>query len=138
MNERPRIAIHDTGVLGLQSLALIILLSLPAPAGNPGYEKICPGRVPNCAGKMCCDDYCPKREPCVGVSLCFRCDDYCAKKVPCVRAPLCFGCDDYCKKCPPKVCNTPRCQFLKCGSTQCSNATCDELPCDALASTLPE
>jgi len=137
MNENLRFAIQRSGASGLLALGYVILLSLPASAGNPFHHLLgCP--APDCIGKWCPDDYCPKRQPCVGVSLCFGCDDYCSKKAPCVRAPLCFGCDDYCKKCPPTVCNAPRCQSLKCGATKCNIATCDELPCDALSSTPSE
>ena len=134
MNEKPRFAIHRAGALNLQALACLVLLSLPASAGDPLHNLLgCP--VPDCIGKWCPDDYCPKKEPCVGVSLCFGCDDYCGKKAPCVCAPLRFCCDDYCEKCPPKVCSGPLCQFLKCGSScrprECEN--CQKLPCDAYA-----
>ena len=135
MNESRRTAIHRTLILSLLALAYLSLLPLPASAADP-LHKLLGCSVPDCIGRWCPDDYCPKRQPCVGVSLCFGCDDYCAKKEPCVCTPLCFGCDDYCKKCLPKVCTTPRCQSLRCGATQCDRAASDEWPCDALAGTL--
>lgn len=75
--------------------------------------------VPDCIRKYCCDDYCPKKEPCVCAPLCFRCDDYCPKRLPCVCAPLSYRCDDYCPKCLPKVCCAPNCQHLQCGPPRC-------------------
>ena len=132
MNENPRFAIHRVGVRSLQALACLALLSLPASAGGP-LDNLLGCGVPDCIGKWCPDDYCPKKEPCVGVSLCFGCDDYCPKNAPCVSARLCFGCDNYCEKCPPKVCSGPLCQYLKCGPSghSCGCAKCDQLPGDA-------
>ena len=89
-------------------------------AGEPWHELLGPC-VPDCIGKWCRDDYCPKKEPCVCVPLRFQCDDYCAKKQPCVCPKLCFTCDNYCKKCLPKVCSPPRCDVLKCGPSCCAS-----------------
>jgi hypothetical protein len=116
MNENSRSAIHRAGTFSVQAIACLVLLSRPASAGDPRhYLPWCP--APDCIGKWCPDDYCPKKEPCVGVSLRFGCDDYCGKKAPCVCAPLRFCCDDYCKKCPPKVCSGPLGRYLRCGSS---------------------
>jgi hypothetical protein len=136
MNEKPQFAILRAGIRSLQALACLVLLSLPAAAGSP-WDNLLGCGVPDCIGMWCRDDYCPKKEPCVRVPLCFGCDDYCSKKEPCVSAPLCFGCDDYRKKCPPKVCSGPLCQFLRCGcgspGQPCGCAEFDKLPCDAYA-----
>ena len=126
MDENARFAIARA--VTLQVIAYIMLLSLPASARDPHRNLLgCP--VPDCIGKWCRDDYCPKREPCVDVSLCFGRDDYCIKKAPFVCAPLSLRCDDYCKKCPPKVCRAPLSQYLKCGSSCRSNgcANCQPL-----------
>jgi hypothetical protein len=134
MNETPRSAISRAGVRSFPAVALVVLLSLPVSAGGPWDNLFrCPCPVPDCIGKWCPDDYCPKKEPCVCVPLRFGCDNYCGKKEPCVCVPLCFGCDDYCGKCPPKVCSGPLYRSLKCGpSGQCCGcAKCDESPCDA-------
>jgi hypothetical protein len=132
MDENARFAIARA--VTLQVIAYIMLLSLPASARDPHRNLLgCP--VPDCIGKWCRDDYCPKQEPCVDVSLCFGCDDYRGKKAPCVCAPLRVRCDDYCKKCPPKVCRGPLGQYLRCG-TSCQPRGCDNcqpLPCDACA-----
>ena len=110
-------------------LASLLCLLTTASAGDFGHKLLgCP--VPDCIGKWCCDDYCPKNAPGACVPLCFRCDDYCPKKVPCVCAPLRFGCDDYCKKRLPKVCSTPRCQSsLRCGPparcSDCGGSNCN-------------
>jgi hypothetical protein len=129
MDENARFAIARA--VTLQVIAYIMLLSLPASARDPHRNLLgCP--VPDCIGKWCRDDYCPKQEPCVDVSLCFGCDDYRGKKAPCVCAPLSVRCDDYCKKCPPKVCRGPLGQYLRCG-TSCQPRGCDNcqpLPCD--------
>ena len=131
MDEKARLAIPRVGAVSLQAVACIIMLSLPASAGDPLHRLLgCP--VPDCIGKWCRDDYCPKQDPCVDVSLCFGCDDYCGKKAPSVCVPLSLRCDDYCKKCPPKVCRAPLGQYSRCGSScqphDCDN--CQQLPCD--------
>ena len=106
-----------------------------ASAGNPSLGLFgCPiPAVPDCIGKWCADDYCPKNEPCVCVPLRFQCDDYCRKNAPCVCVPLCFGCDDYRKKCLPKVCSAPRCEDLRCGpGCGCDGTDCGGTDCDGM------
>jgi hypothetical protein len=131
MNDNSRVAVLRAGATYLQAIGCLVLLALPASAGDPLHDLLgCP--VPGCIGKWCRADYCPKKEPCVCVPLRFGCDDYCGKTAPCVCAPLRFGCDDYRKKCLPKVCCVPHCQYLSCGPTgACGCADCDRLPCDA-------
>jgi hypothetical protein len=58
---------------------------------------------PRCVGCTCCDDYCPKLEPCPHCVQCFECPDYCPKCQPCARCVDGFTCDDYCEKPFPKV-----------------------------------
>lgn len=98
-------------------LAIVLTSSFcysPAMAGDL-LHRLVGGGVPDCVGKWCCPDYCPKTEPCVCVPLNFCCDDYCPKQEPCVCVPLNFCRDDYCPKCPPKACSPPLCENLKCG-----------------------
>jgi hypothetical protein len=151
MNQNHRFAIDRTGThraranragaLGLLAVAHLLLLTLPASAGDPLHNLFgCPGPVPDCIGRWCPDDYCAKKAPCVSVPLCFGCDDYCSKQASCVSVPLCFTCDDYCPKCPPKVCNGLLCQNLQCGVSgqSCSCANCDTLPCDGYVANQAE
>ena len=107
-------------------LAIVLTSSLccsPAMAGDLLRGLVGCG-VPDCVGKWCCDDYCPKQEPCVCVPLNFCCDDYCQKQEPCVCVPLNFCCDDYCPKCPPRACSPSLCENLKCGPPRaCASCT---------------
>lgn len=107
-----------------------ILYSSPTLAGDH-LQSLLSDAVPDCIGKWCCPDYCPKQEPCVGVPLRFCCDDYCPKKAPCVCVPLAFCCDDYCAKCPPRVCSPPLREFLKCSPSQGCAACATGISCDA-------
>jgi hypothetical protein len=121
--------------LSLTILFTGILCCPPALAGDK-LQRLVGDAVPDCVGKWCCPDYCPKQEPCVCVPLRFGCDDYCSKKEPCVCAPLAFCCDDYCAKCPPQVCSPLLCEFLKCSPAQ-GCAACDtDIPCDACAAAV--
>jgi hypothetical protein len=85
--------------------------------------------VPDCVGKWCCPDYCPKPEPCVHVPLCCCCDDYCPKQEPCVCVPLMFCCDDYCPKCPPAACSRPSGEYLRCGGPRCCSPCATKKVC---------
>ena len=87
-------------------------------AGDPMFHLVT-SCVPDCVGKWCCPDYCPKDEPCFCKSIKYCCDDYCPKQEPCVCAPLRFCCDDYCPKCPPAPCGHTSCESLKCGPPSC-------------------
>lgn len=100
---------------------MAVFLVTSASAGEPLKCLFqLPGPI-DCVGRWCCDDYCPKKAPCVCVPLCFTCDDYCKKCEPCTN--VCFGscCDNYCKKCPPVVCSRPACTAGRgmCGDTMC-------------------
>ena len=98
---------------------VIVLLGIVccSPAfGNDLLHGLLGACVPDCIGKWCCDDYCPKKQPHICVSIDSCCDDYCSKKEPCVCAPLDFCCDDYLRKCLPRVCSPPMCGSLKCSS----------------------
>ncbi len=88
---------------GIGALLTLIIVCSPTFAGNL-WSVLIPAPVPDCVGTWVGDDYCAKKQPCVGASLGFGCDDYCAKKEPCVRAPLRFGYNDYCAKRLPQVC----------------------------------
>ena len=102
------------------TLALAVLIGLLTSSSAQAVDwakifcvKWC---VPHCSQPACCDDYCPKCEPCVPQICRFGCDDYCPKCEPCVPQIRCFGCDDYCPKCPPKlIC--PPCSDLRCVPT---------------------
>lgn len=99
----------------LVAVSMTACLTSPSLAGGFWHQLFASGcGVPDCIGKYCCDDYVPKRLPCVDVPLCFGCDDYCPKRLPCVDVPLCFGCDDYHPKCQPTI-QCPTCRDLKCG-----------------------
>jgi hypothetical protein len=122
-----------------QKLTWMVLVSTvvccsTARAGNP-FHHLVGCSVPDCVGKWCCDDYCPKKEPCVCAPLAFCCDDYCPKKEPCVCTPLNFCCDDYCRKCLPKVCFPPLCDYLQCRPASCCASSASGSPCDCLATT---
>ena len=82
-------------------------------------------RVPDCIGKYCCDDYCPKSLPPACPPTCFACDDYCSKLLPCIFPVKRFCPDDYCRKCPPKICCPPA-PGLSCGTKGCRH--CYEPP----------
>ena len=75
-------------------------------------------RVPDCIGRYCRDDYCPKPLPPVCPPKCFTCDDYCPKRLPCIFHVKRFCCDDYCPKCLPRICCPPP-PGLKCGPAGC-------------------
>jgi hypothetical protein len=107
------------------ALLLTAVAASQASAVDLGLLFACsPCCWPKCIQQTCCDDYCPKPEPCVPEVRCFGCDDYCPKCEPCTPPVQCFGCDDYTPKCEPVIrCGpTPN---LKCVPTGPIFSTCD-------------
>ena len=104
--------------------SLVIALSLCGSTmagdywGNLCGIKAC---IPDCVKKWCCDDYCPKPEPCVRPVTCFTCPDYCPKPEPCVCPVTCFCCPDYCPKPLPCLSCCPPTPGLTCGWPRCGN-----------------
>ena len=126
-----------------KAIALAVVLGLTANSSAQAVDwgKIfcLPWCVPKCDQPTCCDDYCPKRMPCVPEIRCFGCDYYCPKCEPCTKQVCCFGCDDYCFKCPPLL-RCPPCTDLKCvpGSARC--ASCSQgtaAPCTSCSERSP-
>lgn len=120
-------SVRTQGMHNRLSLAIVLagcLFCSPVMAGD-GLHPFVGCGVPDCIGKWCCPDYCPKQPPCVCVPLDCCCDDYCPKRPPSVCVPLdCCCCDDYCRKRPPQACFPPLCRFLKCGPPSgCASCT---------------
>ncbi len=88
--------------------SLIIASSLTASsltAGEPVRYSPFTWSWPNCVGKFCPDDFCPKPLPCARGVKCFQCPDYCAKPLPCfLPGKTSYVCDDYCRKSLPPTC----------------------------------
>jgi len=76
----------------------------------------------------CCDDYCPKKLPCIGPTAKGCVDDYCPKKLPCVP-PNPKGCvDDYCRKTCPIVLPNQCEPWYTCGPAKAACAQCPAKP----------
>jgi hypothetical protein len=107
------------------ALLLTALATTQAAAVDLGLLFACHSCYwPQCIQQTCCDDYCPKPEPCVPKVSRFGCDDYRPKCEPCTPPVRCFGCDDYCPKCAPVI----RCRptpDLKCVPTGPLFSACD-------------
>lgn len=101
------------------ALVLTCVLGCPSVKASDPLQRFsgCV-EVPNCIGRWCPDDYCPKQAPFVGVALRFGCDDYCKKRLPCACGELDFTCDNYCKKLAPKVCCAIRQESMR-GGPRC-------------------
>ena len=93
-------------------MVAMIWIESPATAGS-----LLPKALhcwPDCVGKFCCDDYCPKPPPCAKRVKCFRCPDYCSKYAPCPISVKRGGCPDYCRKPVPCLTCPPPCIDLQC------------------------
>jgi hypothetical protein len=99
------------------ALLLIVGATPAVRAIDVGILLACHACWPACICKTCCDDYCPKPEPCVPQVRCFGCDDYTPKCEPCTPRIRNFGCDLYDRKCEP-VFTCPPASELKCGPAQ--------------------
>ncbi len=73
---RSRVILMSVGVL---------LLSLQTSSAFDLWKGLSGLRMPDCVGKVCCDDYRGKCPPCVQPVKRFECDDYCRKCPPCSR-----------------------------------------------------
>lgn len=115
--------------LALVSAALSALWLSAAPAEDvspPASVASCDNsdycQLRSCC--TCCDNYCPKPQPCVPCAPLGCCNDYCAKPYPCPPCRLCYcGLNDYCPK--PYCFNLSCCwpAWYSCGAIDCPSRT---------------
>lgn len=88
------------------------------PRNVPHASLVCPDVLL----RACCDDYCPKRPPCIPCyNRCCGCDDYCGKRSPCIPCYQGGSCDCYCPKPCPELCRPLIADYFTCsnGPTAC-------------------
>jgi hypothetical protein len=102
----------------------------------PHTSLVCPDALL----RACCDDYCPKRPPCIPCfNRCCGCDDYSGKPEPCIA---CYrgGClDCYCPKPCPNLCRPLVADYFTCakGRAACAEPVIHAAPPPAPIATEP-